>query len=104
MKLSSMLESSVERELRLRVEALGGLCIKVTAIGRRGFFDRVVVLPGGKVWFVELKRPKGGRLSPHQRWHLDEFSARGAMVALVRSSDDIDRLLNTFNIDRLLDT
>jgi hypothetical protein len=90
-----ILESAIERELRLRVEALGGLCIKVKAIGRRGFFDRIVVLPGGRVWFVELKRPKGGRLSPHQVWHLGEFSRLGAVAVVVKSTADIDRLLGS---------
>jgi len=88
-------ESAVERELQMRVEALGGLCIKTAAIGRRGFFDRVVVLPGGRVWFVELKRPKGGRISPHQKWHMSEFSRLDAPVALVKSSKDIDWLLSS---------
>ena len=95
MARSRTLESAVERELQARVEALGGLCIKVQAIGRRGFFDRVVVLPGGRVWFVELKRPKGGVISPHQKWHMSEFSRLDAPVALVKSSKDIDWLLSS---------
>lgn len=89
-----MLESDVERELRMRVQEIGGICIKTKAIGYRGFFDRVVVLPGGKVWFVELKRPKGGRLSVHQVYLIDRFSQLGAMTAVVKNSKDIDRLLS----------
>lgn len=95
MARSRTLESAVERELQARVEALGGLCIKTAAIGRRGFFDRVVVLPGGRVWFVELKRPKGGRVSPHQEWHMGAFSRLGAPIALVKCSGDIDALLSS---------
>ena len=45
-------EAAVERELVRRVRALGGLCEKVRVAGRRGFFDRLVVLPG-RVIFVE---------------------------------------------------
>lgn len=90
-----MLESAVERELCQRVEALGGLCIKMKAIGRRGFFDRLVVLPNGVVWFVELKRPKGGRLSPHQIWYMEAFSRCDVAIALVKSSRDIDALLGS---------
>jgi hypothetical protein len=88
-------ESAIERELVDRVNRLGGLCIKAAALGQRGFFDRIVVLPDGKVTFVELKRPKGGRVSAHQSWHFKIFSELGASVALIKSSEDIDRLLNT---------
>jgi len=52
-------EAAIETELIMRVRALGGIAEKTTVIGRRGFFDRVVVLPGGRVVFVECKRPKG---------------------------------------------
>jgi hypothetical protein len=60
-------ENVVEAELVARVEALGGVAEKVTVRGRRGFFDRLVTLPGGRTIYVECKRPKGGRLSPHQK-------------------------------------
>jgi len=83
----------VERELIARVEALGGLCIKMQAIGRRGFFDRLVVLPGAKIYFVECKRPSGGRLSAHQIWYHKGFGDLGARIAIVKDSADIDRLL-----------
>lgn len=86
-------ESSVERELKRRVEALGGMCIKVEAVGQRGFFDRVVALPGGRVIFVELKRGRGGRLSAHQIWYMASFSSLGVAIALVKNKRDIDRLL-----------
>ena len=59
-------ENALEQELVFRVHNKGGIAEKVTVLGTRGFFDRVVVLPGGRVAFVELKRPRGGRLSPHQ--------------------------------------
>lgn len=86
-------ESKVERELRDRIEANGGECIKVTVIGRRGFFDRLVTLPGGRVILVEVKRPKGGRVAPHQMlWH-ERFAELGVAVAIVKRSADIDALL-----------
>jgi hypothetical protein len=60
------LESIVEAYLVKRVAELGGVAEKTTALGSRGYFDRTVVLPGGRVIFCELKKPKGGRLSPQQ--------------------------------------
>jgi len=86
-------EKIVEEELVRRVRALGGIAEKTTVIGRRGFFDRVVVLPGGAVIFCEVKRPKGGRLSPHQIERIRQYRQLGAVVAVVSNSADIDRLL-----------
>jgi hypothetical protein len=86
-------EISVENELVRRVEAAGGQCLKVRIEGRRGFFDRLVALPGGKIIFAECKRPVGGRLAFHQIWYADAFTVLGAKVALIRNSADIDQLL-----------
>jgi hypothetical protein len=81
--VSSPLESAIETELVMRVRAAGGRCEKVTVLGNRGFFDRLVVLPG-----------KGGRLSPHQIERHRVYTALGAVIAIVANSADIDRLLN----------
>jgi hypothetical protein len=86
-------ESVVEKELRMRVQLAGGLCIKTRAIGTRGFFDRVIVLPG-RVVFCEVKRPRGGRVSPHQIRYHKMFVALGVEACFVRNSGDIDRLLS----------
>ena len=87
-------ESYIEAELVRRVLAAGGVCEKVTVIGTRGFYDRLVVLPGNRVFFVECKRPQGGRLSPHQMQRHARYRALGAAVALVLNTADIDRLIN----------
>lgn len=86
-------ESVLETELVMRVRHLGGVAEKVTVPGSRGFFDRVVVLPGGRVIFVEVKRPRGGRVSPHQILRADRYRALGAEAVIVRTSQDIDALL-----------
>lgn len=52
-----MRENEVERYLKRRVEAEGGKCWKWVSPGRRGVPDRIVLLPGGRVLFVELKAP-----------------------------------------------
>lgn len=51
------LEKDVEQALVRRVKALGGLCEKFTSPGRRSVPDRIVTMPGGRIIFVELKRP-----------------------------------------------
>jgi hypothetical protein len=88
-------EKIIEEELVRRVRAIGGIAEKTTVIGRRGFFDRVIVLPGGVVIFCECKRPKGGRLSSHQIERIRKYRELGAAVAVVSKSEDIDALLST---------
>jgi len=86
-------ENVVETELVRRVRALGGRCDKVTCLGNRGYFDRIVVLPGGRVFFVEVKRPRGGRLTAHQIEWRRQYSTLGAVAVQIANTADIDALL-----------
>ena len=61
------LEKDIERKLRQMVEDHGGLCLKWVCPGGAGVPDRIALLPGGRIVFVELKRP-GGRVSKMQEW------------------------------------
>jgi len=94
MAVKGVKEAKVEAELVRRVELAGGVAEKTTVVGSRGFFDRLVVLPGGRVVFCEVKRPVGGRLSPHQIQRIGQYGRLGAEVALVKNTADIDRLLS----------
>jgi hypothetical protein len=87
-------ESVIETELMVRVQLAGGICTKVRAIGARGFFDRIILLPGGRVVFCEVKRPRGGRVSGHQIRYHKIYKALGVEACIVRNSADIDRLLS----------
>lgn len=63
------LEKDIERKLREQVEARGGKCLKWVCPGWSGVPDRIVLMPGGRIYFVETKRPKGGVLSALQeKW------------------------------------
>ena len=82
-------EKTVERRLRDMVEQHGGLCLKWVCPGWAGVPDRMILLPGGVVLFVEVKRPKGGRFSPLQLWWADRLRALGFRYYAVRNYDDI---------------
>ena len=51
-------EAVIETQLRLWVQSINGKCIKLPALLYRGIPDRMVLLPNGQVWFIELKREK----------------------------------------------
>lgn len=70
-------ERDIEQGLRCMVEQQGGLCLKWVCPGWAGVPDRIVLLPGARVVFVETKRPKGGKRSKLQIWWADRLRALG---------------------------
>ena len=87
-----MLESQLESRLVQGVKALDGKAYKFTSPGNAGVPDRLVVLPGGVVMFVELKAD-GGRLSPCQLLQIDVLRRLGADVYEVWGLNGVDSFL-----------
>lgn len=54
-----MRENALEKKLRKAVEQAGGFCLKLPANFYRGIPDRMILLPGARVIFVELKTERG---------------------------------------------
>lgn len=52
-----MLEREIESKLRDPIRQVGGLCLKLVCPGFTGVPDRLILLPGGRVVFVETKQP-----------------------------------------------
>ena len=65
--MASVLEKDIERALDRMVRRNGGRCLKWVCPGWLGVPDRICLLPGGRIYFVETKRPEGGRLSEMQK-------------------------------------
>lgn len=84
-----MLESGLERGLVETVKKMGGKAYKWVSPGEIGVPDRIVILPGGKIIFVELKRPgrTDGR-SPRQKKIFEVLTALGCRVWLINDLDD----------------
>lgn len=82
-------ESSIERYFVWTVERLGGVTYKFRALNRKGVSDRIACLPGGSVWFVELKAPDG-RLSPLQQKFAAEMAALKQNYACLWRKTEID--------------
>ena len=88
-----ILEKDIEAALKRRVEFAGGKCIKFMAVSESGIPDRIVVLPGGRGVFVELKRPVGGRKSPIQEYQVKKLRSLGCEAVFIKSYQDIEDLL-----------
>lgn len=77
-----MLEKDIERKFGEMIKKHGGICYKWTSPGNRGVPDRIVLLPDGVTYFVELKKP-GGVVSKLQRKQMARIEALGTRCFVV---------------------
>ncbi len=84
-----MRESEIERHLVWHVARMGGVAYKFKSVNHRGVSDRIVCLPDGQTWFVELKT-KGGRLAPLQKLFAQEMERMGQRYACLWTKDQVD--------------
>ncbi len=81
-----MLESTIERKLVQAARKRGGLALKVVSPGMDGVPDRIVLLPPGKLAFVELKAP-GKVMRPLQVRRKEQLEALGFSVYCVDGTE-----------------
>jgi len=79
-----VLEKQIEARLKREVEKAGGLALKFISTGTGGVPDRIVLLPGKEVVFVELKGP-GKSLSPLQQKRKKQLEMLGFQVYVIDS-------------------
>lgn len=86
------LEKDIEAALVRKVKQRGGQCLKWVCPGQAGVPDRIVLLPGGRIIFIETKRPKGGRLSKLQEFWGDKLQDLGFEWRVIWNDQDLDDL------------
>lgn len=87
-----MLEKEIENYLVWSVERIGGKTWKFTSPGRKGVADRIVCLPDGTTWFVELKT-KGGKLSELQKLFAADMKKLNQNYACLWTKEQIDTFI-----------
>ena len=85
-------EKALEAELRERCKALGWMCIKLTSQYQRGLPDRLILMPGGRVCFVEIKTT-GKKPTALQRVTHERLRALGYRVEVVDTTESLDNLI-----------
>lgn len=85
-------ETQIEKWLVRQVRDLGGICDKFTSPSNPGVPDRLIVMPGGRVIFVELKT-EIGILASIQAWQHERYRERGADVRLIKGMDEARKLV-----------
>lgn len=86
-----MKESDVEQALVDRIHTIGGECMKFVSPGLVGVPDRIIILPGGEIHWVELKTWTG-KLSPMQVQMHKRLKRLDQDVWVIRSVDQINKL------------
>ena len=93
-----MREKTIEQKFRAAVKAAGGLALKFASPGFDGVPDRLALLPGGRMAFVEVKapgkKPRPLQLARHRQlrqlgfkvYVMDDEGQIGGMVDEIQST------------------
>lgn len=84
-----MREQPIEQHLRTLVEKHDGRAYKWVSPGNAGVPDRLVVLPPGHIFLVELKASKKGRLSAAQKVQREKLEDIGVHVVVLDSKEKV---------------
>lgn len=90
----TMLEKEVEQYFCKAVKMrLSGWPLKFISPGQNGMPDRIVLLPGGKIYFVELKAPgkKARKLQEHVHQKLHALGFPVQLIDTREAADDFVR-------------
>lgn len=92
-KEKRMREKTVEQKLVAAVRRMGGIAPKFVSPGLDGVPDRLILLPGGKVGFVECKAP-GKQLRPLQVHRKKQLEGLGFLVYCLDRPEEIGGILD----------
>jgi len=87
-----MLESKIEKKLRLKVKAIGGKAYKFYSPGNNGLPDRIVLYKG-QCYFVETKKTKE-KLRPLQEAVKRQFLKLGFDIYKVDSVEKVGEFID----------
>lgn len=94
-----MYESTFERKLCEYIKSLGGKAYKWVSPGASGVPDRIAILPGGRIIFIEVKRPglRDG-LSIRQKKVISTLEGLGCTVWRISDMEDLKARLKADGI------
>lgn len=94
-----MYESGFEKKLCDYIKSLGGKAYKWVSPGASGVPDRIAILPGGRVIFIEVKRPGlSDGLSVRQKKVRRTLERLGCTVWRVSDMEDLKARLREYGV------
>nr|DAX80075.1 MAG TPA: Nuclease [Caudoviricetes sp.] len=100
--MKNALEKDVEAFLVRQVRKRGWVTWKL-APTEVGIPDRIVLVPGGSVWFIELKRARGGRVSERQKYVLRVLERGGHAGCVLAGVEEVKAWLEERDKERARD-
>ena len=88
-----MREKTIEQKFRAAVKAIGGVAVKFTSPGFDGVPDRLALLPGGRMAFVEVKAP-GKKPRPLQLARHRQLRQLGFKVYVLDDESQIEKIIS----------
>ena len=88
-----MREKTIEAKLIKAAKSMGGIALKFVSPGCDGMPDRLVLLPHGKLAFIELKAP-GRRPRPLQEKRKRQLEALGFSVFCIDNIEQIGGIID----------
>ena len=89
-------EKNIEAYLVGKVEEAGGLCLKFTSHTETGYPDRLVLLPGGRTAWVELKS-QGEKPRRIQEVRMEKLRLLGFDVHVADSKEKVNEIMEGFS-------
>lgn len=86
------MEKAVEQYLRQQVKKAGGLALKFVSPGFTGVPDRIILMPGARVYFAETK-DRGKKPEPRQRRVHKFLRDLGFMVFVPDTKPAVDNMM-----------
>lgn len=86
------MEKVVEQYLRQQVKKAGGLALKFVSPGFTGVPDRIILMPGARVYFAETK-DRGQKPEPRQRRVHKFLRDLGFMVFVPDTKTAVDNMM-----------
>ena len=86
------MEKAVEEYLREQVRKTGGLALKLVCPGWTGVPDRLILLPGGRVYFAETK-DRGKIPKRRQKYVHERLRELGFTVFVPDSKEAVDLMV-----------
>lgn len=93
-----MRESFIEEKLTKAVNQNGGVCWKFTSPGTAGVPDRIILMPEGRIAFVEVKAP-GEKPRPLQLSRHKLLRRLGFKVYVLDALEDIEKIISEVKND-----
>ena len=87
-----MCEREVEQNLVRAVREMGGMCPKFVSPGLDGVPDRIILMPGARIAFAELKAP-GRKMRPLQVKRKRQLESLGFRVYCIDRTEQINTVI-----------